>query len=149
MLEKLNKNNPKMIEEAQKPHLLAAAIVYIYLKHNNLNGRGGITAKSVGEYFKVKASAISQKAFDVENRLYGMARYEKKNEPYEFIDRDRFEVSEIYFDFLESPIQNDIKKSIQVLKAMIKEDKFFFDPYITLYEYYLMDRDFKNAVKTM
>jgi len=149
MLETLKQNNPQMIEDAQKPNLLGAAIVYVYLKRNNLNGRGGITAKSVGEYFGVKAPAISQKAFYVENALYGMERYEQKNEPYEFIDRDRFEVNEMYFDFLESPIQNDIKKSINALKAMIKKDKNFFDPYITLYEYYLMDRDFKNAIKIM
>ena len=42
-----------------------------------------------------------------------------------------------------------LKKSIKALKAMIKKDKNFFDPYITLYEYYLMDRDFKNAIKIM
>ena len=149
MLEKIQNSNPQMIEEAQKPHLLGAAIVYVYLKRNNLNGRGGITAKSVGEYFGVKAPAISQKAFYVENALYGMERYEQTNEPYEFIDRDRFEVNEMYFDFLESPVQNDIKKSIKALKAMIKKDKNFFDPYITLYEYYLMERDFKNAIKIM
>lgn len=145
MLEQLQENYPHMIEDAQKPHLLGAAIVYIYLKRNKLNGRGGITAKSVGEYFGVKASAISQKAFDVENRLYGMKKYE----PYEFIDKDRFEVNELYFNFLESSIQNDIKKSIKALKAMIKKDPNFFDPYITLHEYYLADRDFKKAIKTM
>jgi len=66
MLEVLNKHNPQMIIDALKPNLLAAAIVYIYLKRNNLNGRGGITAKDLGEYFDVKASAISQKTFDVE-----------------------------------------------------------------------------------
>jgi len=149
MLDKIQNSNPQMIEDAQKPNLLGAAIVYVYLKRNNLNGRGGITAKSVGEYFGVKAPAISQKAFYVENALYGMARYEQKSEPYEFIDEDRFEVNEMYFDFLESPVQNDIKKSIKALKAMIKKDKNFFDPYITLYEYYLLDRDFKNAIKIM
>ena len=149
MLEKIQNSNPQMIEDAQKPNLLGAAIVYVYLKRNNLNGRGGITAKSVGEYFGVKAPAISQKAFYVENELYGLARYEQKSEPYEFIDEDRFEVNEMYFDFLESPVQNDIKKSIKALKAMIKKDKNFFDPYITLYENYLMDRDFKNAIKIM
>jgi len=145
MLEKLHENYPQMIEDAQKPHLLGAAIVYIYLKRNNLNGRSGITAKSVGEYFGVKSTAISQKAFDVEFRLYGMKKYE----PYEFIDMDRFEVSEMYFEFLESPVRNNTKKSIKALKAMIKKDPNFFDPYITLHEYYLMERDFKKAIKTM
>lgn len=30
---------------------------------------------------------------------------------------------------------------------MIKKDANYFDPYITLHEYYLMDSDFKNAIK--
>ena len=63
MLEKIHNSNPQMIEDAQKPNLLGAAIIYVYLKRNNLNGRGGITAKSVGEYFGVKAPAISKKHF--------------------------------------------------------------------------------------
>ena len=145
MLEQLKENYPHMIEDAQKPHLLGAAIVYIYLKRNKLNGRGGITAKSVGEYFGVKPTAITQKVFDVEFKLYGMKKYE----PYEFIDKDRFEVHEMYFEFLESSIQNDTKKSIKALKVMIKKDPNFFDPYITLHEYYLADGDFKKAIKTM
>lgn len=147
MLEKLNENNPQMIIDAKKPNLLAAALVYIYLKNNNLNGRGGITAKDLSKYFEVTGASISQKTFDVEFWLEGRAKHLKSNEPYEFIDKDRFTINEMYFDFLESPQQNDIKKSITSLKAMIKKDANFFDPYITLHEYYLMDRDFKNAIK--
>lgn len=147
MLEMLNDNNPYMIMDAQKPNLLAASIIYIYLKQNNLNGRGGITAKDLGEYFGVKATAISQKTFDVEFRLYGMKDYLKEDEEYEFIDRDRFEVNELYWEFLESPEADDVKKSIKALKDIIKKDANYFDPYITLHEYYLMDNDFKKAVK--
>lgn len=146
MLETLNKNNPQMIQDAQKPNLLAGAIVYIYLKRNNLNGRGGITAKSVGEYFDVKDSAITQKAFDVEFWLEGRAKHLRTDEPYEFIDKDRFEVNELYWEFIESPEADDVKKSIKALKGMVKKDADYFDPYITLHEYYLMDRDFKNAL---
>ncbi len=149
MLETLNEINPQMITDAQKPNLLAAAIVYTYLKRNNLNGRGGITAKAVGEYFSVKPTAITQKTFDVEFRLYGMKDRFDKDEKYEFIDRDRFEVSELYWEFLESPEVDDVKKSIKALKSMIKKDANFFDPYITLHEYYLMDRDFKKAIEIM
>ena len=149
MLEILNKNNPQMIQDAQKPNLLAGAIVYIYLKRNNLNGRGGITAKSVGEYFDVKGSAITQKAFDVEFWLEGRAKHLRTDEPYEFIDKDRFEVNELYWEFIESPEADDVKKSIKALKGMVKKDADYFDPYITLHEYYLMDRDFKNAIKIM
>ena len=149
ILQILNENNPKMIIDAQKPNLLAAAIVYIYLKRNSLNGRGGITAKDLGKYFDVKASAISQKTFDVEFWLEGIKAPLKEGEVYEFIDKDRFEVHELYFEFLESPEADDIKKSIKVLKSIIKKDSNFFDPYITLNEYYLMDGDFEKAIDIM
>lgn len=149
MLEALNKNHPQIIQDSQKPNLLAGAIVYIYLKRNNLNGRGGITAKSVGEYFYVKGSAITQKTFDVEFWLEDRANHLRTNKPYEFIDKDRFEVNELYWEFTESSEANDIKKSINTLKGIIKKDANYFDPYITLHEYYLMDRDFKNAIKIM
>lgn len=147
MLEMLNDNNPHMITDAQKPNLLAASIIYIYLKQNNLNGRGGITAKDLGEYFGVKAPAISQKTFDVEFRLYGMKDYIAEDEVYKFVDRDRFEVNELYWEFTESPEADDVKKSIKALKAMIKKDANYFDPYITLHEYYLMDGDVEKAIE--
>ena len=149
MLYSLNQNYPQMITDALKPNLLAAGIVYIYLKNNNLNGRGGITAKDLGRYFDVKATAISQKTFDVEFRLYGMKENLKEDEEYEFIDRDRFNVNELYWEFLESPEADDVKKSIKALKSMIVKDANYFDPYITLHEYYLMDGDYKKAIKTI
>lgn len=149
MLSSLYEKHPQMIIDALKPNLLAAAIVYIYLKNNNLNGRGGITAKDLGQYFDVKAAAISQKTFDVEFRLYGMKAHLKENEEYEFIDRERFNINELYWEFLESFEADDVKKSIKALKSMIKKDANYFDPYITLHEYYLMDKDFANAIKIM
>lgn len=147
MLEILNENNPQMIQDAQKPNLLAAAIVYIYLKRNKLNGRGGITAKSVGKYFDVKGAAITEKVFNVEFWLKKKAKHMRTKAPYEFIDKDRFEVNELYWEFIESPDADNVKKSIKVLNGIIKKDSDYFDPYITLHEYYLMDRDFKNAAK--
>jgi len=149
MLSSLYEKHPQMIIDALKPNLLAAAIVYIYLKNNNLNGRGGITAKDLGQYFDVKAAAISQKTFDVEFRLYGMKAHLKENEEYEFIDKDRFNINELYWEFLESSEADDVKKSIKALKSMIKKDANYFDLYITLHEYYLMDKDFANAIKIM
>jgi len=149
MLQTLNENNPQMIIDAQKPNLLAASIVYIYLKRNNLNGRGGITAKDLGKYFDVKASAISQKTFDVEFWLEGIKTPLKEGEVYEYIDKDRFEVNEMYWEFIESPEADDVKKSIKILKGIIKKDADYFDPYITLHEYYLMDGDFKKAIDIM
>ena len=149
MLENLNEKHPNMIINAQKPNLLAGAIVYVYLKNSGMNGRGGITAKSVGEYFGVKGSAITQKAFDVDFNLYGMKEYIDVNEEYEYIDKDRFTVNELYLDFLESFQADDVKKSIKTLQSIIKKDANYFDPYITLHEYYLMDGNFKKAMETI
>ncbi len=149
MLEDLNEINPEIIENAQKPNLLAAAIIYVFLKKSGLNGRGGITAKDVGEYFDVKAPAISQKASDIESWLYADDEFvlEDENDTYEFIDKDRFKVNELYWEFTESSESENIKKSIKTLKSIIKKDPDYFDPYISLHEYYLMDGDFENAIK--
>ncbi len=147
MLQELNEISPFTITEAKKPELLAASIIYLYLKRNNLNGRGGITAKDVAQYFNVTAPSISQKSSDVEFRLYDLPEYEDEDKVYEFIDRDRYEVNQLYWDFLESRDADDVKKAIKTLKAIIKKDKNYFDPYITLHEYYIMDDDFKKAVE--
>jgi len=150
MLEDLNEVNPQMIESAQKPNLLAAAIIYVFLKKSDMNGRGGITAKDVGEYFDVKAPAISQKSSDVEFWLYADEDdLEDENDTYEFIDEDRFKVNELYWEFTELPDSENIKNGIKRLKSIIKKDPDYFDPYISLHEYYLMDGDFENAIKTI
>ena len=146
MLERLKDEHPQMIEEAHKPYLMAAAIVYVYLKRNNLNGRGGITAKAVGEYFGVKGTAISAKASDVEFWLYGMDDYFDEDEVYEFIDKDRFKVNEMYWEFIESEDAEHIEKSISILKNIIKKDSDYFDPYITLHEYYLENAEPDKAI---
>jgi len=138
-----------MIEEAHKPNLLAAAIVYVYLRKNDLNGRGGISAKAVGEYFGVKGTAISAKASDVEFWLYDMNDYMEEDEEYEYIDRDRFEVNEMYWEFIESEDAEDIEKSIKILKGIIKKDPDYFDPYITLHEYYLANDESNKAIATL
>jgi len=146
MLDRLKDEHPNMIEEAHKPHLLAAAIVYVYLTRNNLNGRGGITAKTVGEYFGVKGTAISAKASDVEFWLYGMDDYFDEDEVYEFVDKDRFKVNEMYWEFIESEDAEDIEKSISILKNIIKKDPDYFDPYITLHECYLENAEPDKAI---
>ncbi len=149
MLERLNDEHPQMIIDAQKPNLLAAAIVYVYLKRNKLNGRGGITAKAVGEYFGVKGTAISAKAFDVEFWLYGMDDDLDDEESYEFIDRDRFDVNEIYWEFIESEDVEDTDKSIKILKKIIRKDPDYFDPYITLHEYYINNNEVQKAFEIL
>ena len=140
LLDRLNELHSETIEYAQKPNLLAAAIVSVYLKEHELNGRGGITAKDLGEYFGVKSSAISAKASDVSFRLFGMP-----DAMYEFIDKDRFEVNEMYWEFIESPEAEDLQKSIKILRQIIKKDPNYFDPYITLHEYYLESDKSENA----
>jgi tetratricopeptide (TPR) repeat protein len=149
MLERLKDEHPTMIEEAHKPNLLAAAIVYVYLRMNDLNGRGGISAKAVGEYFGVKGTAISAKASDVEFWLYDMSDYMEEDEEYEYIDRDRFEVNEMYWEFIESEDAEHIEKSIKILKGIIKKDPDYFDPYITLHEYYLANDESNKAIATL
>lgn len=54
---------------------------------------------------------------------------------YEFIDDDRFEVQELYWNFVENEEQS-LTKGINALKEMIKKDSDFYDPYVTLAEYY-------------
>ncbi|MDF1880003.1 hypothetical protein JHD50_01595 [Sulfurimonas sp. MAG313] len=152
LLKLLHKNNPEMIINAQNLGLLAAAIIYVYLKMNSLNGRGGITAKAVGLYFGIKASAITQKVFDVEFYIDNNKEEMLNNDPYEiseYIDMDRFEVNETYWNFLESPTSKDVKKSIKSLKDIIKKDPDYFDPYITLHEYYIADKDVEKAFKIL
>ena len=149
MLDRLNDEHPQMIIDAHKPNLLAAAIVYIYLKRNKLNGRGGITAKDVGEYFGVKGTAISAKAFDVEFWLYGMGDDLDDEDSYEFIDRDRFDVNEMYWEFIENEDAEDIVKSIEILKKIIRKDSDYFDPYIALHEYYIGNNEVQKAFKIL
>ena len=148
MFDKLNDKRPNMIINAQKPNLLAAAIVYVYLRRNRLNGMGGITAKEVGKYFGIKASAISSKASDVEFWLYGIDN-DMDDEIYEFIDKDRFVVNEMYWEFIESEDADNIEKSIKRLKAIIKKDPNYFDPYITLHDYYLYANRSKDAYEIL
>ena len=149
LLDFLKKNNPSMIENAQKPELLAAAIVYVHLKRNKLNGRGGITAKDVGAYFGVKASAITGKVFDVEFWIDNNKKALFANEPYEYIDIDRFKVNEEYWEFLESSEADNKEEGIKVLKGIIKKDPDYYDPYITLHEYYLAEGNTKKAFEVL
>lgn len=136
--ETLVNSNSNMIENAVKPQLISAAIIFSYLREHKLNGRGGITTKQLAEYFEVKPQAITSKVFDVDCIVNRSAIFpEDLNEPYEFIDIDRFEVSEEYYEFLESPEADDYKKSEKILLKLIKQDPDFFDTYTVLHEYYL------------
>ncbi len=143
------KNAPEMIENAQNLELLAAALIYAYLKREGLNGRGGITAKDLASYFEVKAPNISHKVFDVEFYLENNNLRPVENEIYEYIDIDRFKVNEMYWDFLESSDGSDIKKSVKKLQDMIIKDPDFFDPYITLHEYYMFNKEVKKGYEIL
>jgi tetratricopeptide (TPR) repeat protein len=68
---------------------------------------------------------------------------------YEYIDKDRFKVNELYWEFTESAVADDVKKSIKVLQGIVQKDPDYFDPYITLHEYYLMDGKQKKAIEIM
>jgi len=157
MLEYLKEEYDDIIERVQNPNLLAAAIVFIYVKKAGLGGRGGITAKQIGEYFGVSASSISQKVFDLEyifdedidDDIFDIDE-EEMGDVWDvggmFVDADRFEIAEQYWDFLESEVADDPQKSITALKKIIKKDPDYYDPYISLYEYYMDLHDTKNAV---
>ena len=147
-LEELQDKNSTMIENAVKPELISGAIIYSYLRRNNLNGKGGITIKDLAAYFNVGKQGISSKVFDVDCIINRIAIF-PEDEEYEFIDIDRFEISEEYYEFLEDPIADDYIKSEKILKNMIKQDPFFFDPYTVLHEYYLNENKVQKAFNLM
>ena len=158
MLEYLHEEYPEVIEQARNPDLLAAALVYIYVKKEGLGGRGGITGKKIGEYFGVSAAAISQKVFDIdyifddeiEDDIFALDEGLRDEEgAEEFNDQDRYEATEAYWNFLESKAADDPKKSITELKKIIEKDPDFYDPYISLYEYYMDVGNARRAFETM
>ena len=136
--EKLVNSSSNMIENAVKPEIISGAIIFSYLREHKLNGRDGITTKHLADYFGVKPQAITSKVFDVDCIVNRNAIFSSDlKEPYEFIDKDRFEVSEEYYEFLESPEANDYKESEKILLKLINQDPDFFDTYTVLHEYYL------------
>ncbi len=147
-LEELNDKNSTMIENAVKPKLITAAIIYSYLRRNKLNGKNGIMIKDLAEYFNVGKQGISSKVFDVDCIINRIAIF-PEDEKYEFIDIDRFEISEEYYEFLEDPVADDYIKSEKILKKMIKQDPYFFDPYTVLHEYYLNENKMQKAYNLM
>ena len=147
-LEELQEKNSTMIENAVKPELISAAIIFSYLRRFKLNGRGGITTKDLASYFKVGVQGITSKVFDVDCIINRIAIF-PEDEEYEFIDIDRFEISKEYYEFLEDPVADDYIKSEKILKKMIKQDPYFFDPYTVLHEYYLNENKIQKAFNLM
>jgi hypothetical protein len=47
----------------------------------------------------------------------------------------------MYWEFIESEDAEHIEKSIKILKGIIKKDPDYFDPYITLHEYYIANKE--------
>jgi len=149
LLNQLKSISPQTIKNAQKPHLLSAALIYIYLKINKLNGHGGITVKALAEYFDIKPKAITKKVFDVEFDL-GRKLVARADEFYEFVDEvNRYEVIDEYHNFLESSDSQDIQKGIKKCKALIKKDPDFFDTYALLHEYYAMNNEMSKSVEIL
>ena len=147
LLNSLRDLYPAMISNVKNLDLLAAAIVYYHVRAERLGGKGGLTKKSIAAYFGVKEQSVTQKTFDISFYLdkIDMAQDER----FEFIDKDRFDVNEMYWDFLESGIVDDLKKSIKKLKEIIRKDPDFFDPYITLHEYYFAENRTKDAFEIL
>jgi tetratricopeptide (TPR) repeat protein len=143
LLVALQTRQPQKIEDAKNLELLAASLIYIYLKREGLSGRGGVTAKDLAEYFGLKATSVTAKVMDIEYAVDDQKLQQLKM--YEFIDVDRFKVNEMYWDFLERD-ERDFKKGIKRLKEIIKSDPDFYDAYITLYEYHLYNKEPKKAL---
>ncbi len=147
LFEDLNQKNNSMIQNAKNPEFISAAVIYSYLRQNGLNGKGGIRVKDLAIYFDISPQSITSKVFDVDCVINRSAIF--SDEPYEFIDKDRFKISEIYYNFLDSPSADNFQKSEKILLSMIKKDPYFFDPYTVLHEYYLEHRKFKKAFNLM
>ena len=148
LFEELYKQKEQMIQNAVKPELISAAIIYSYLRANKLNGRGGITTKDLAAYFSISPQAVTSKVFDVDCVVNRTAIF-PEDKPYEFVDIDRYEISEIYYEFLDSDEADDYRKSEKILLSMIKQDPYFFDPYTVLHEYYLNENKTKKAFDLM
>jgi tetratricopeptide (TPR) repeat protein len=152
MLDHLDKEYPEIIQDAQNLNLLAAAIVTVYLKDNDLSGRGKekITKKSVAEYFEVSSASLSEKYSAIHDYFWHkMAEESLREESYEYIDMDRFEVNEMYWEFIASEDAEHITNSIKILKKIIKKDPDYFDPYITLHEYYHLNNESVKAYESL
>jgi len=125
------------IKRAKNLDLLAAAIAYIYSQKRRLD----LKVKDIAKMFNVSASSISQKA----KSIIDVPRYYLIDGKIEFVDKPRYYVKDEYYDFLDSKDSENIKKSIKILEKMIQKDPNFFDPYISLAEYYYMDNEAKKA----
>ena len=138
LLERLFKEHPDKVNLAKNLDLLATSLLFLYLRQAGKTGRGGFTAKKLAAHFGVSAGGVSQKASDLDWTIFGFGALE------EFIDKDRYEVNQLYWDFLDSPDAEDPKKSVTILKKIIQKDPDYFDPYLTLHDYYL---DLKQGEK--
>lgn len=145
--ELLYQKNNTMIHNSVKPQLISAGVIYSYLREHKLNGKSGITMKDLAQYFDITTNAVSEKTFNIDCIINKSAIFPEQN--YEFIDKDRFEVSGDFFNFMDSDIQNDYKKSEKKLKSLIKKDPYFFDTYTTLHEYYLENNEIQKAFNLM
>lgn len=125
-----------IIKNAKNLDVLATAIAYLYSQKKNLN----LKLKDIAKNFNVKSSSVSQKASAIRNQ-----NREFFDGKYIFVDKNRYKVQQKYYDFLESKESEDIKKSIKILKSLIKMDPNFFDTYITLAEYYYLNGDISKA----
>lgn len=146
LLDKLYEES-QMIQNSQKTQLISAALIYSYLRANKLNGRGGITIKALSNYFNISTQSVNQKVFDVDCIVNREAIFQDK--PFEYIDEERFEISELFYNFLDSDESNNFIKSEKILKSLIKKDPYYFDTYSSLHEYYLENNQIEKAFNLM
>lgn len=149
LLHRIEKEDAKTIERSKNLDLLAASIVWAYLRWIGLNGHGGITLESVAEFFGVKSGSVAQKASTFDRILDRMdeellneireeyAFHSTNRKTKDYIDMDRFPVQERFWELMEREDHYSDEELIAHLKMLIDMDPDFFDPYITLYELYM------------
>jgi len=151
LTDRLVEDMPQFFDRSRNLDLLAAAIVWSYLRWVGYQGYGGITLESVAEHFGVKEGSVSQKAASIQPLLdeddeefLRLLLEEFSNEELpvggevgsEFVDRDHYRAQEAYWGLMESEAAEDEQKVEKMLEKIIETDPDFYDPYVTLFELY-------------
>ena len=142
---------PELFDRSRNLDLLAATIVWSYLRWVGLSGYGGITLETVAKHFGVKEGSVAQKAatlrpiLDREDAklLEELMReiidedlkFDSLEGP-EFIDVDHYQAQELYWIVMEGEAPNNDRELESALKTIIQVDPDFFDPYVTLFQLY-------------
>ena len=142
---------PGLFDRSRNLDLLAATIVWSYLRWAGLSGYGGISLETVAKHFGVKENSVVQKAgtlrpiLDEEDeKLLEELMQEIMDEDMrsdlpegpEFIDEDHYQAQELFWIVMEGEAANNDRELENALKMILGIDPDFFDPYVTLFQLY-------------